>query len=94
MIRALTFLLAVLACGALVSPVMAELFDKHLGSAWRPTPDAPEAWAETVVQIAQAKPPKAILATGTDRGNEVMAHAAARALLDHHSDRLPDLSGL
>ncbi|HRK79137.1 MAG TPA: hypothetical protein PLQ95_11410, partial [Thiobacillus sp.] len=23
-----------------------------------------------------------------------MAHAAARALLDHHSDRLPDLSGL
>ena len=39
---------------------------------------APEAWAETVVQIAQAKPPKAILATGTDRGNELLAHIAAR----------------
>ncbi|MFN7020307.1 MAG: alpha-glucan family phosphorylase [Phycisphaerales bacterium] len=28
-----------------ISPVMAELFDKHLGTSWRTTPDAPEAWA-------------------------------------------------
>ncbi len=39
---------------------------------------APEAWAETVVQIARAKAPKAIMATGTDRGNELLAHIAAR----------------
>ncbi len=39
---------------------------------------APEAWAEAVVQVAQAKAPKAIMATGTDRGNELLAHIAAR----------------
>ncbi len=39
---------------------------------------APEAWAEAVVQVAQARAPKAIMATGTDRGNELMAHVAAR----------------
>ena len=39
---------------------------------------APEAWAEAVVQVAQAKTPKAIMATGTDRGNELLAHIAAR----------------
>ncbi|MCB9009544.1 MAG: electron transfer flavoprotein subunit alpha/FixB family protein [Ardenticatenaceae bacterium] len=39
---------------------------------------APEAWAESVVQIAKANAAKAILATGTDRGNELMAHVAAR----------------
>ncbi|MBK7897737.1 MAG: electron transfer flavoprotein subunit alpha/FixB family protein [Anaerolineaceae bacterium] len=39
---------------------------------------APEAWAETVVQIASANAPKAIMATGTDRGNELLAHIAAR----------------
>jgi electron transfer flavoprotein alpha subunit len=42
---------------------------------------APEAWAESVVQIAKAKAPKAIMATGTDRGNELMAHIAARLKL-------------
>jgi electron transfer flavoprotein alpha subunit len=39
---------------------------------------APEAWAEAVVQVARTKTPKAIMATGTDRGNELMAHVAAR----------------
>ncbi|WP_420627935.1 electron transfer flavoprotein subunit alpha/FixB family protein [Candidatus Leptofilum sp.] len=39
---------------------------------------APEAWAEAVVQVAAAESPKAIMATGTERGNEVMAHVAAR----------------
>jgi electron transfer flavoprotein alpha subunit len=42
---------------------------------------APEAWAESVDQIAKAKAPKAIMATGTDRGNELMAHIAARLKL-------------
>ena len=39
---------------------------------------APEAWAEAVVQVAAAESPKAIMATGTERGNEIMAHVAAR----------------
>jgi electron transfer flavoprotein alpha subunit len=37
----------------------------------------PEAWGETVAQVAQQLQPSAVLATGTDRGNEVMAHVAA-----------------
>jgi electron transfer flavoprotein alpha subunit len=39
---------------------------------------APMAWAECVVQLAGEAHPQAILAAGTDRGNEVMAHVAAR----------------
>jgi len=39
---------------------------------------APAAWAQSVVQVAEEARPSAILATGTDRGNEVMAHIAAR----------------
>lgn len=42
---------------------------------------APEAWAESVVQLAAAKSPKAILAAGTERGNELMAHIGARLSL-------------
>ena len=37
----------------------------------------PEAWGETVVQLIAQYKPTAVLATGTDRGNEVMAHIAA-----------------
>ena len=40
---------------------------------------APEAWAESVVQLAAAKGPQAILAPGSPRGAEVMAHVAARS---------------
>ncbi len=39
---------------------------------------APEAWGEVVAQAVTALSPTTVLATGTDRGNEVMAHAAAR----------------
>ena len=39
---------------------------------------APAAWAAAVAQIAQTNTPKAIMATGTDRGNELMAHVAAQ----------------
>ena len=42
---------------------------------------APEAWAESVMQVAGAESPKAIMATGTERGNEVMAHVAAQLSL-------------
>jgi electron transfer flavoprotein alpha subunit len=38
----------------------------------------PEAWGEAVAQAVTALSPEIVLATGTDRGNEVMAHAAAR----------------
>ena len=38
----------------------------------------PEAWGEVVAQAVRALAPAVVLATGTDRGNEVMAHAAAR----------------
>ena len=39
---------------------------------------APEAWAQSVVELVRALQPGAALAAGTDRGNEVMAHVAAR----------------
>lgn len=38
----------------------------------------PEAWGEAVAQAVRALLPSAVLACGTDRGNEVMAQAAAR----------------
>jgi electron transfer flavoprotein alpha subunit len=38
----------------------------------------PEAWGDVVAQAVAALNPAIVLATGTDRGNEVMAHAAAR----------------
>jgi electron transfer flavoprotein alpha subunit len=39
----------------------------------------PEAWGETVAQLVARRTPSAVLATGTDRGNEVLAHVAAIA---------------
>lgn len=38
----------------------------------------PEAWGESVAQAVRALQPASVLACGTDRGNEVMAQAAAR----------------
>jgi electron transfer flavoprotein alpha subunit len=38
----------------------------------------PEAWGDVVAQAVATLNPSMVLATGTDRGNEVMAHAAAR----------------
>jgi len=38
----------------------------------------PEAWGEVVVQLVDELDPDAVLACGTERGNEVMAQAAAR----------------
>lgn len=38
----------------------------------------PEAWGEVVAQAVRALSPSAVLACGTERGNEVMAQAAAR----------------
>ncbi len=39
---------------------------------------APEAWAQCVVEIINAVQPQAVMAAGSDRGAEVMAHVAAR----------------
>jgi electron transfer flavoprotein alpha subunit len=39
---------------------------------------APGAWARSVTTVMEAARPGAVLAAGTDRGNEVMAHVAAR----------------
>jgi electron transfer flavoprotein alpha subunit len=39
---------------------------------------APEAWAQSLVELTTRLTPRAIVAAGTDRGNEVLAHAAAR----------------
>lgn len=38
----------------------------------------PEAWGEAVAQAVRSLSPSAVLACGTDRGNEVMAQAAGR----------------
>lgn len=39
---------------------------------------APAAWAECVVQLIAAERPTAVLAAGTERGNEVMAYVGAK----------------
>jgi electron transfer flavoprotein alpha subunit len=39
---------------------------------------APAAWARCVTDVAEGTNPSAIVAAGTNRGNEVMAHVAAR----------------
>jgi electron transfer flavoprotein alpha subunit len=38
---------------------------------------APEAWGDALHQLAADRQPSAIVATGTERGNEVLAHVAA-----------------
>jgi electron transfer flavoprotein alpha subunit len=38
---------------------------------------APEAWARSVVQLMASEEPLAVLAIGSDRGNELLAHVAA-----------------
>jgi electron transfer flavoprotein alpha subunit len=38
---------------------------------------APAAWGQTLADLVAARSPAAVVAAGTDRGNEVLAHAAA-----------------
>ena len=42
---------------------------------------APAGWAQSVVDVMGATSPQAILAAGSDRGNEVMAHVGAKTAL-------------
>ncbi|MFU1783559.1 electron transfer flavoprotein subunit alpha/FixB family protein [Haloarcula japonica] len=39
---------------------------------------APEAWAESIDQLLDATDPEAVVAPGTDRGQEVLAHVGAK----------------
>src|ERR1700709_1319780 len=39
---------------------------------------APAAWAQTIVELIERRSPMAVVAPGTDRGNEVLAHVAAK----------------
>jgi electron transfer flavoprotein alpha subunit len=41
-------------------------------------PYAPAAWAQTLVELVGQRSPSAVVAPGTDRGNEVLAHVAAK----------------
>ena len=42
---------------------------------------APAAWAQCVVDVVGTSQPQTVLAAGSDRGNEVMAHVAAKTEL-------------
>ncbi len=42
---------------------------------------APEAWAASLLQVMAQRSPTVVIAAGSERGNEVMAHVAARASL-------------
>ncbi len=53
----------------------------HLAQHDRLDDYAPEAWAQSVVEIIQTVKPQVVMAAGSERGNEVMAHVAARANL-------------
>jgi electron transfer flavoprotein alpha subunit len=41
-------------------------------------PYAPATWAQTIVELIGERSPSAVIAPGTDRGNEVLAHVAAK----------------
>ena len=40
---------------------------------------APAAWASAIVELIEARSPTAVIAGGSDRGSEVLAHVAARS---------------
>jgi electron transfer flavoprotein alpha subunit len=39
---------------------------------------APAAWAQTIVELIERRSPSAVIGPGSDRGNEVLAHVAAK----------------
>jgi electron transfer flavoprotein alpha subunit len=53
----------------------------HLAQHPQLTDYSPEGWAQSVVELMSTLKPEAVLAGGSERGNEVMAHVAARANL-------------
>ena len=68
--------------GADADPVADSLRAYGVGVVWQIHHEAlsdyaPEAWADAVVELAESVGPVAIVATGSDRGNEVLAHVGA-----------------
>ncbi len=45
------------------------------------TPDHPDGWAAAVAQVIQQRGPAAVVGAGTERGNDLLARAAARMSL-------------
>ena len=50
----------------------------HVASDERLWAYAPAAWAAAIIELIGSRSPVAVLAGGSDRGNEVLAHVAAR----------------
>jgi electron transfer flavoprotein alpha subunit len=75
--------LVALAIGSDARPVMDGLAAYGVATVHHAVDDrldryAPEAWAACLVDLMGRTGPSAVLAAGTDRGNEVMAHVGAR----------------
>jgi electron transfer flavoprotein alpha subunit len=51
----------------------------HVSTDQRLDSYAPAAWAAAIRSVVEARKPVAVIAAGSERGNEVMAHVAARA---------------
>jgi electron transfer flavoprotein alpha subunit len=68
--------------GADADGLAATLGDHGAGRVWQVHHDelsdyAPEAWADALARVVAARAPDAVVACGTDRGHEVLAHVAA-----------------
>ncbi len=75
--------LQALLIGAAAQPVASRLqaygvSTVHLAQHERLDEYAPEAWAQSVVELMAASKAQVVLAAGSERGNEVMAHVASR----------------
>jgi len=75
--------MAAVIIGADAEGVIAGLGDHGAGTVFHATHElltdyGPDAWADVVAQLAPAISATAVMSTGTDRGNEVMAMVAAR----------------
>jgi electron transfer flavoprotein alpha subunit len=68
--------LEALAFAQRLGPVQA--FSIDAGEAYPPNSYAPGAWAAAIVQLVEEHSPDAVIAAASDRGQEAMAHAAAR----------------
>jgi electron transfer flavoprotein alpha subunit len=56
----------------------AQAFDRDVAAFAGHGVYAPAAWAEALAGVISDRAPSAVIASGTDRGNEVLAHVAAR----------------
>jgi electron transfer flavoprotein alpha subunit len=54
------------------------LGDEIAGVTIEDGPYAPASWAQTLVDLVQRRSPQAVVAPGSERGNEILAHVAAK----------------